>query len=307
VRSVLVNQCGYGASECPAADEEGGQWLTATKAAVAWARAHGARQVTLVGASAGGMVALQAAVSIRPPVDAVVDLSGELRWSGLDSLAAAGRLQVPALFAVAPGDSYVSGGTMRRLYQATSIRSKRLVVLAEGAGHGWELLGGTPGTDWSPLAVTVAAPSGQIPPPWSRWENEAPATRTTRSPSQAACSGLRVGGPVQGRIHGGGVAALGPARRSARVSWTRRRSLRGGPVGTRLAASRSLAASWLTCSSLTTWSRSAVSSSSTASARGEVVGFLVPDPEQHHRGGRGAGMGQVAVRMQAGDLADCLR
>jgi hypothetical protein len=56
-------------------------------------------------------------------VDAVVDLSGERRWQGLDSLAAARRLQVPA----------------------------------DGAGHGWELLGGAAGTDWSPLAVTVAA------------------------------------------------------------------------------------------------------------------------------------------------------
>jgi dienelactone hydrolase len=156
VRSLLFSQCGNGASQCPpgnAAD----QWLTTTTAAVAWVRAHDAGQVTLVGASAGGVVALQVAASIRPPVDGVVDLSGERRWQGLDSLAAARRLQVPALFAVAPGDSAVSVGTMQRLYQAAPVRAKRLAVLAEGAGHGWELLGGTPGTDWSPLAVTVAA------------------------------------------------------------------------------------------------------------------------------------------------------
>ena len=76
---------------------------------------------------------------------------------GLDSLAAAQRLGVPALFAVAPGDRYVSVSTMRQLYRATPVRAKRLVVLAEGAGHGWELLGGAAGSDWSPLAVTVAA------------------------------------------------------------------------------------------------------------------------------------------------------
>jgi pimeloyl-ACP methyl ester carboxylesterase len=156
VRSVLVNQCGNGASQCPAG-EEATQWLAATNAAVAWARAHGARRVTLVGASVGGIVALHAAASIRPPVDAVVNLSGERRWSRLDSLAAVRRLQVPVLFAVAPGDSYVSVETMRRLYQATPVGSKRLVVLAEGAGHGWELLGGAAGSDWSPLAMTVAA------------------------------------------------------------------------------------------------------------------------------------------------------
>jgi pimeloyl-ACP methyl ester carboxylesterase len=156
VRSVLFSQCGAGASQCPPGDQAD-QWLEVTTAAVSWARSNGAGQVTLVGASAGGVVALQAAASVSPPVDGVVSLSGERRWMGLDSLAAARRLRVPALFAVAPGDSYVSVATMRRLYQAAPVRAKRLVVLAEGAGHGWELLGGAAGSDWSPLAVTVAA------------------------------------------------------------------------------------------------------------------------------------------------------
>lgn len=156
VRSVLFSQCGNGASQCPHGDAAD-QWLSMTTAAVTWARANGAGQVTLVGASAGGVVALQVAASIRPPVDAVVNLSGERGWMGLDSLAAARRLQVPALFAVAPEDRYVNVATMRQLYEAAPVRAKRLVVLAEGAGHGWELLGGVAGSDWSPLAVTVAA------------------------------------------------------------------------------------------------------------------------------------------------------
>jgi pimeloyl-ACP methyl ester carboxylesterase len=156
VRSVLFSQCGAGASQCPAGNAAD-QWLATTTAAVTWARTQGARQITLVGASAGGVVALQVAASISPPVAAVVNLSGARRWQGLDSLVAARRLGVPALFAVAPDDSLVSVGTMRRLYQAAPVRAKRLVVLAEGAGHGWELLGGAAGSDWSPLAVTVAA------------------------------------------------------------------------------------------------------------------------------------------------------
>jgi pimeloyl-ACP methyl ester carboxylesterase len=156
VRSLLFSQCGNGASQCPAG-EGAAQWVASTNAAVTWARAHGARRLTLVGASAGGIVALQAAAAIRPPVDAVVDLSGERRWQGLDSLPAARRLQVPALFAVAAGDGYVSVATMRQLYAAVPARAKRLVVLADGAGHGWELLGGAAGSDWSPLAVTAAA------------------------------------------------------------------------------------------------------------------------------------------------------
>jgi pimeloyl-ACP methyl ester carboxylesterase len=156
VRSMLFSQCGGGASECPAGNQAG-QWVTVTTAAVAWARAHGARRLTLVGASVGGIVALQVAASTPPPVDAVVDLSGGQAWNGLDSLAAARRLQVPALFAVATGDSAVSVGTTRLLYQAAPVPTKRLVVLAEGAGHGLELLGGTAGSGWSPLAATVAA------------------------------------------------------------------------------------------------------------------------------------------------------
>ena len=156
VRSILFSQCGNGASQCPAGNQAD-QWLEVTTAAVTWARSNGAGQVALVGASAGGVVALQVAASILPPVDAVVNLSGERSWQGLDSLAAARRLGVPALFAVAPGDRFVSVGTMRQLYQAAPVRAKRLVVLADGAGHGWELLGGAAGSEWSPLAVTVAA------------------------------------------------------------------------------------------------------------------------------------------------------
>jgi fermentation-respiration switch protein FrsA (DUF1100 family) len=156
VRSLLFSQCGNGASQCPAGNPAD-QWLATTTAAVSWARAHDAGRITLVGASAGGVVALQVASSIRPPVAGVVDLSGERRWLRLDSLAAARRLEVPALFAVAPGDPFVSVGAMRRLYEAAPVRVKRLVVLADGAGHGWELLGGAAGADWSPLAVTVVA------------------------------------------------------------------------------------------------------------------------------------------------------
>jgi pimeloyl-ACP methyl ester carboxylesterase len=133
VRSLLFSQCGNGASQCPPGNQAD-QWLEVTTAVVSWARANGASQVTLVGASAGGVVALRAAASIRPPVAGLVDLSGEGRWQGLDSLAAARRLQVPALFAVAPGDRYVNVATMRRLYQAAPVRAKRLVVLAEGRG-----------------------------------------------------------------------------------------------------------------------------------------------------------------------------
>jgi hypothetical protein len=156
LRAVLFDQCGYGASFCEKdSATEPEDWITSTKAAVAWARSHGARRVTLVGASVGGIVALHAAASIQPAVDAVVDLSGELTWSGLDSLTAARTLTVPVLYAVAPHDEYVTVADMRRIYAATGSRSKRLVQA--DSGHGWEMLTPPSRTGWSPLAAQVAA------------------------------------------------------------------------------------------------------------------------------------------------------
>ena len=147
MRSLLFSQCGNGASQCPpgnAAD----QWLAVTTAAVSWARANGAGQVTLVGASAVASWPCRSRPSSphrRPPW---ANLSGERGWMGLDSAAAARRLGVPALFAVAPGDRFVSVATMRRLYQAAPVRAKRLVVLAEGAGHGWSCSAAPPVSAW---------------------------------------------------------------------------------------------------------------------------------------------------------------
>src|SRR5215218_1910280 len=45
----------------------------------------------------------------------------------------------------------------------------------------------------------MPGPSGQIPPPWARWENEAPAARAARGPLQAdyvAAIALRLAGRV---------------------------------------------------------------------------------------------------------------
>jgi hypothetical protein len=44
-------------------------------------------------------------------------------------------------------------------------------------GSGAGLVGGACG--WG---LGMPAPSGQIPPPWARWENEAPTTRAARRP-----------------------------------------------------------------------------------------------------------------------------
>jgi hypothetical protein len=67
------------------------------------------------------------------------------------------RLDIAALFAVAPGDRYVTVDEMQSVYQAASAAPKQLVVLPDGAGHGWEMLTDASGSGWSPLAMTIAS------------------------------------------------------------------------------------------------------------------------------------------------------
>jgi hypothetical protein len=65
------------------------------------------------------------------------------------------------------------------------------------------------------LGSGMAAPSGQIPPPWARWENEAPATRAARGPLRASAGqaaglvaeaneGVRLAETPNGHCAGGG-------------------------------------------------------------------------------------------------------
>ena len=53
------------------------------------------------------------------------------------------------------------------------------------AGSGAELVGGACG--WG---SGMPAPSGQIPPPWAWWENEAPTARAACTSPQAAVPAL---------------------------------------------------------------------------------------------------------------------
>jgi dienelactone hydrolase len=97
-----------------------------------------------VGASLGGTIAVVAGAELRPPPAAVVDLSGEADLSGflsaaskLDAGAAAPRLRVPTLFAVARGDRYAPVADMRSVYRRTGATHKRLIVEPAAFGHGW--------------------------------------------------------------------------------------------------------------------------------------------------------------------------
>ncbi len=140
LRAILVNRCGYGASRCPSVPLGDSAIVAETAPAVAWARAHGATRVSLVGSSFGGGDAVQAA-GIIPHVAAVVDISGDGNDTGVDDTADARRLQAPALFAVAPGDRYCRLDLLQALYAATPAHPKQFVVINELPGvHGWDLL-----------------------------------------------------------------------------------------------------------------------------------------------------------------------
>jgi hypothetical protein len=138
VRVVLVNRCGYGASECRPADTT--DIRAETEPAVSWARSNGARTVTLVGASGGGGDALEAAALV-PGVSAVVDLSGDVNDTSPDNNVLAQRVTVPALLVVAPDDPYCSIAVMQSIYVHIAAPVKRLIIESQlPAVHGWDLL-----------------------------------------------------------------------------------------------------------------------------------------------------------------------
>ena len=157
VRALLFDLRCFGRSACPGGR---GHAVDDVAAAVAELRRRGARTVALVGASMGGAIAVVAAARLHPA--ALVDLSGELDTTALtpgidaNARAAAPGVTAPALFAVARGDRYVSPADMRTLARRVRSRTRRVIVLPAIAGHGWDLLFGV-GSDWSPLAATVAA------------------------------------------------------------------------------------------------------------------------------------------------------
>jgi pimeloyl-ACP methyl ester carboxylesterase len=112
-------------------------WDRDVAAAAGFLRQRGVRKVVLVGASLGGAVVVGAAAQITPAISAVIDLSGPTETSGIDAVAAARRLRVPALYLASADDEFAV--SVRRTYAATPVRLRRLLVVG-GAGHGVGLL-----------------------------------------------------------------------------------------------------------------------------------------------------------------------
>ena len=95
----------------------------------------------------GGSAALIAAARVQPPVDAVVELSGEANPTSLlhiplNAEAAVQVLTVPAMFVGANLDQFTSVDETRAMYQAHKTADKRLLVLPGqfDGFHGWQVL-----------------------------------------------------------------------------------------------------------------------------------------------------------------------
>jgi dienelactone hydrolase len=159
-RAFAIDMRCFGRSACPQGGA--GRVVDDLAAAVAELRHRGVTKVALAGASMGGSAALIAATRARPPVDAVVELSGEanpttLLHLPLNARAAVPQLTVPAMFVVANLDQYTSVDETRAMYQAAKTTDKRLLVLPSqfDGFHGWQVLTNV-GGGFSSAAAKVA-------------------------------------------------------------------------------------------------------------------------------------------------------
>jgi pimeloyl-ACP methyl ester carboxylesterase len=145
-RVLLFDHRCTGESACASGDAGAGL-MSDIRGAVSWLRQEGVAKVALVGASQGGSEALIVAALPQRGVAGVVALSADeltMPLAGhpypLTALSAASRLRLPALFAVATRDPFVSVRDTRHLFAVTGSRSKHLIVLSAAAGHGWDLV-----------------------------------------------------------------------------------------------------------------------------------------------------------------------
>jgi len=153
---LLVNNCGYGATECPSgANHVVDDGADAILAAADWARGQGAERVVAVGASMGGTAAIVAGGrdGADGRLDGVADLSGPISFRSYDSMDDAPGLTVPLFLAVAPDDTTVTVDELHQLADATA--SSDVTIVDDGVGHGWAML--TTGTAFNAFADQLTA------------------------------------------------------------------------------------------------------------------------------------------------------
>jgi dienelactone hydrolase len=164
LRAFAIDLRCFGRSACPGGEAKG--WVVDDLDAVAELRRRGVSRVALVGASMGGAAALIAGRRVKPPVAAVVSLSGEPEPTNLvggiplNAGAAVAQLAVGDMFVVATNDRYASVKETRTMYRAVKAGDKRLEVLPGDCdgGHGWQLLKNrATGEEFGPAAAKVTA------------------------------------------------------------------------------------------------------------------------------------------------------
>lgn len=158
---LLFDHRCVGYSTCHSGGLTNSGLTTDVDAAVRWLGMGGQDPIALVGASRGAAEAL--IVGAVPPagVVSVVALSADTLDGDIGvppypatAHAAAPKLALPVLVAVARDDRYVSVDDETALYQSMPSKHKQLIVEPASAGHGWSMLTTAPNT-WSPLALTV--------------------------------------------------------------------------------------------------------------------------------------------------------
>lgn len=136
VVALAVDMCGDGDSECGSTAHN--DPLTQVKAVVAWAREEaGAERVVVVGASAGGSIALGFAQ--QAGADAVVDLSGPANWtSAPEAEEAAAATTIPLLIVADNSEAGIFPARLRKAVAGSPAQVKQ--YLAAPDGHGWSML-----------------------------------------------------------------------------------------------------------------------------------------------------------------------
>lgn len=136
--AVSFSAAGYLALAPTVAED---QQVADVDASVAYLRAHGAKQVVLLGASMGGTAVLQAAAELTPPVQAVVSLSGPNTYGAMDAGVTAPKLAVPVFYSAGAQDTEFAKDETD-LYNATTEKDKTLSITPDVASHGFALLSG---------------------------------------------------------------------------------------------------------------------------------------------------------------------
>ena len=118
---------------------DGDEQVGEVEASVKYLRQHGAKQVVLLGASMGGTAVLQTAVELKPPVQAVVSVSGPSAYFAMDALSAVPKLTVPVFYSAGELDTDFAFDETN-LYHATTEKDKVLDIVSGDPSHGFDLL-----------------------------------------------------------------------------------------------------------------------------------------------------------------------